>query len=225
MAQALLSGQALWPPAASMPGAPQLADPVLPPQAQVGGAVMRFNGPALRDARTAKGIKQGEMARMVGCSQDLLSRFERGVVGSNNHQLAHRLAEALGVEVESIVATWEQGRPGRKPALDTVSSVVRSMDAARAPRAPRPPKQTPAVVAEAAANGASRAKLLELEREVAIRDALKAAQTTIEQLIGARSMNAEVWLRSRAEIIGHWGRAVMRLERLGVWDPGGEKAA
>lgn len=65
-----------------------------------------FDRIRLRELRREKGWKQIELAGKVGCSNDHLSRIENGGTRPSR-KLAARMAEALGVDVDSLYVTPE----------------------------------------------------------------------------------------------------------------------
>lgn len=65
-----------------------------------------FDRIRLRELRREKGWKQIEFAEKVGCSNDHLSRIENGGTRPSR-KLAARMAEALGVDVDSLYVTPE----------------------------------------------------------------------------------------------------------------------
>lgn len=64
----------------------------------------RFHGPAARALRQAAGIRQAEMARLVGVSRSHLANIENS--GKQpSLQLAGAIASQLGVDLTAITCT------------------------------------------------------------------------------------------------------------------------
>lgn len=59
--------------------------------------------PRIRAIREEQGIKQHELAEMVGISAPHLSQLERGVKNLNSRTLA-KIADALGVDPSQLIA-------------------------------------------------------------------------------------------------------------------------
>lgn len=66
---------------------------------------------ALRRARQAANLRQGELAKQVGCTQSALSMYEGGKASALAQETVRKLAERLGVELPAGF-----GDEGRSPA-------------------------------------------------------------------------------------------------------------
>jgi transcriptional regulator with XRE-family HTH domain len=76
---------------------------------------MRLDPDAITTVRKARGMSQQELADAVGCSQQAISDYERGIRGSGRQpgkggqevssKVAHDLARGLGVTVEAITVS------------------------------------------------------------------------------------------------------------------------
>lgn len=58
-------------------------------------------GERIRAARKAKGLSQGELARLVGCSDCLISHIERGYSGLPRER-REAFADALGLSIADL---------------------------------------------------------------------------------------------------------------------------
>lgn len=62
----------------------------------------RTNESKLARARIARGLTQAQLAAMVGCAQEEISRWERGMHTMGGQRLA-QIARALGCRIEDIL--------------------------------------------------------------------------------------------------------------------------
>lgn len=58
---------------------------------------------AVRNARRAANLRQGELAAKVGCTQSALSMFESGKAGVVARETVAKIAEALGLELPADI--------------------------------------------------------------------------------------------------------------------------
>lgn len=69
---------------------------------------MSRNAPRMRNEsklarmRIARGLTQAQLAAMVGCAQEEISRWERGTHVMSSQRLA-QIARALGCRIEDII--------------------------------------------------------------------------------------------------------------------------
>ena len=81
-------------------------------------------GARVRKLREALGIKQGELARMVGIKQSTLSDLERGDSRRPRGDTLTGLAEALRVTPEHIISGEEPPLQARKPEDPDVAELM-----------------------------------------------------------------------------------------------------
>ena len=73
---------------------------------------MSRNAPRLRNesklarVRIARGLTQAQLAAMVGCAQEEISRWERGMHTMGGQRLA-QIAQALECRIEDIIEVQE----------------------------------------------------------------------------------------------------------------------
>jgi len=67
-------------------------------------------GEAVRYWRNRRALNQGELARLVGISQNSLSRIETGEHKPRSVTI-RKLAEALKLDVEQLTAAGEDSKP------------------------------------------------------------------------------------------------------------------
>jgi ribosome-binding protein aMBF1 (putative translation factor) len=70
-------------------------------------------GEAVRRARQAHGWTQSELAERAGFSSNYVARLERGELGPSLF-VAHRLCDALGIDVSELVGSFSGARTGRR---------------------------------------------------------------------------------------------------------------
>ena len=83
----------------------------------------------LEVARRARGLKQPELARLAGCSQQTISLIERGGLPSVRNALA--IARVLGVSLDTLFPVNDEA-PAVTPGLRERSVVAGDRDAAPA---------------------------------------------------------------------------------------------
>lgn len=64
------------------------------------------NESKLARARIARGLTQAQLAAMVGCAQEEISRYERGIHTMGGQRLA-QIARALECRIEDIIELSE----------------------------------------------------------------------------------------------------------------------
>jgi len=70
-------------------------------------------GEAVRNARQAQGWTQAELAERSGLSANYVARLERGELGASLF-VAHRLCDALGIDVSVLLQRESGARTGRR---------------------------------------------------------------------------------------------------------------
>lgn len=65
------------------------------------------NDSKLARVRIARGLTQAQLAAMVGCAQEEISRYERGMHTMGGQRLA-QIARALECRIEDIIELSEQ---------------------------------------------------------------------------------------------------------------------
>jgi DNA-binding XRE family transcriptional regulator len=73
---------------------------------------------ALRRARQAANLRQGELAKQVGCTQSALSMYEGGKATALAQETVRKLAETLGVALPA--GFGEEGKPASAAPLPAV---------------------------------------------------------------------------------------------------------
>ena len=61
-----------------------------------------------KEARQAKGYNQSALAQMVGCKQSAISMFEAGMTTKLSDETVKKMAEVLGVSLESAPAVSQE---------------------------------------------------------------------------------------------------------------------
>ena len=112
------------------------------PSTSAGAAI----GPRVHAARRALDMPQGELARLIGVDQPRISKIERGHMTQIGPELLRRLARALGVSADHLLATTEDTRAavGRTSGADRWEIARRITEDARADVGPMGDESTSA---------------------------------------------------------------------------------
>ncbi len=70
--------------------------------------LIRINGKAIRSIRESKGLTQLYLASYVGVTTDTISRWENGKTQTVKRENLKKLAEALDVEIEALLANGDK---------------------------------------------------------------------------------------------------------------------
>ena len=73
-----------------------------------------LNGRKIRDLREARGIDQQTMARDLGISQTMLSRYERGYQKSHSATVLIDICKYLGVSLDDLYDHADEVKPNQR---------------------------------------------------------------------------------------------------------------